>query len=158
MNKEIITLAVSKTVFANSSWMWLTDTRPFDVLPPVAMATIVVEVLAIWLISDTGRLLKTTAVVAAANAFSFLFPFFILLVTDPWYGTFQQKLDAGPTYILNGIFLLLTITMELPVVYCLLRNDAKSRKKLIVTIIAANAATTIMVAFAEHLMMTGYYV
>lgn len=132
MNKEIITLAVSKTVFANSSW--------------------------IWLISDTGRLLKTTAVVAAANAFSFLFPFFILLVTDPWYGTFQQKLDAGPTYIINGIFLLLTITLELPVVYCLLRNDAKSRKKLIVTIIAANAATTMMVAFAEHLMMTGYYV
>jgi len=151
-------MTVSQVSFANSSWVWLTDARPFDVLLPVTMATIVIEVLSIWLIPGTGRFLKTTAVVAAANAFSFFVPFFIFMVTDTWYGTFQQRLDASPNYIISGLFLLMTITLEFPAVYCLLRNDAKSRKTLIITILAVNAATTIMVAFAENLIVTGYYV
>ena len=58
-------LIIPQAVFADSSWCWLTDTRPFDILPPVALATIVIEVLAIWLIPNTGKLMKTAVAVIA---------------------------------------------------------------------------------------------
>ena len=54
-----VLLIIPQAVFADSSWCWLTDTRPFDILPPVALATIVIEVLAIWLIPNTGKLMKS---------------------------------------------------------------------------------------------------
>ena len=54
-----ILFVIPQTVFADSSWIWLTDYRPFDILLPVALATIVIEVLSIWLIPHTEKLIKT---------------------------------------------------------------------------------------------------
>ena len=158
MDKAFFKISFSQTVYMDSSWVWLTDIRPFDILLPIAAATIAVEVLAIWLIPGTGKLLKTTGVVVVANAASFLLPYFFLLVTDSWYGSFQDKLDAGSNYIVSVLFLLLTVAVELPIVYLLLRKDSKSRKVLLVTIVAANAVTTAMAAAVEHLITFGYYV
>ena len=44
-------------------------------------------------------------------AVSFLFPYFILLVTDTWYGSFQDKLNAGPCYIVGSLFLFITLLL-----------------------------------------------
>ena len=45
----------SGCAYANSSWIWLTDNRPWDILPWVAAATIIIEALAIWWVPKTGQ-------------------------------------------------------------------------------------------------------
>lgn len=142
---------------ADSSWCWLTDNRPFDILPPVALATVVIEVLAIWLIPHTGKSIKTAVAVILANAASFLLPYAICL-NDPVYHDFDRVLDAGPNYIVGIGFLMLTFMIEIPIVYNLLKKHVESRRKLLWTIVGSNIITTVMVAIVERVVTDGYWV
>lgn len=152
-----VLLIIPQAVFADSSWCWLTDTRPFDILPPVALATIVIEVLAIWLIPHTGKLMKTAVAVILANAASFLLPY-ALLLNDPVYPKFDDMLNAGPNYIVGAGFVILTLVLETPIVYNLLKKHADSKKKLLWSIVGSNIVTTAMVAVIERMVTDGYWV
>ena len=149
-------LIIPQAVFADSSWCWLTDTRPFDILPPVALATIVIEVLAIWLIPNTGKLMKTAVAVILANAASCLLPY-ALLLNDPVYPKFDDMLNAGPNYIVGAGFVILTLVLEIPIVYNLLKKHVDSKKKLLWSIIGSNIVTTAMVAVIERMVTDGYW-
>ena len=151
-----VLLIIPQAVFADSSWCWLTDTRPFDILPPVALATIVIEVLAIWLIPNTGKLMKTAVAVILANAASFLLPY-ALLLNDPVYPKFDDMLNAGPNYIVGAGFVILTLVLEIPIVYNLLKKHVDSKKKLLWSIIGSNIVTTAMVAVIERMVTNGYW-
>ncbi|MCQ2547002.1 MAG: hypothetical protein MJ161_05585 [Clostridia bacterium] len=153
----IIMIFIPQAVFADSSWIWLTDNRPFDILPPVAAATIVIETLAIWLIPHTGHFLKTAGIVILANAASFLLPYAILL-TDQVHPGLQNVLNSGPYYIVSAFFLSLTIGLEFPIIYNSLKKHVDNKKKLLCTIIGANIVTTVMVAVIERIVTDGYYV
>ena len=152
-----VLLIIPQAVFADSSWCWLTDTRPFDILPPVALATIVIEVLAIWLIPHTGKLMKTAVAVILANAASFLLPY-ALLLNDPVYPKFDDMLNAGPNYIVGAGFVILTLVLEIPIVYNLLKKHVDSKKKLLWVIVGSNIVTTAMVAVIERMVTDGYWV
>ena len=152
-----VLLIIPQAVFADSSWCWLTDTRPFDILPPVALATIVIEVLAIWLIPHTGKLMKTAVAVILANAASFLLPY-ALQLNDPVYPNFDDMLNAGPNYIVGAGFVILTLVLEIPIVYNLLKKHVDSKKKLLWSIVGANIVTTAMVAVIERMVTDGYWV
>lgn len=152
-----VLLIIPQAVFADSSWCWLTDTRPFDILPPVALATIVIEVLAIWLIPHTGKLMKTAVAVILANAASFLLPY-ALLLNDPVYPKFDDMLNAGPNYIVGAGFVILTLVLEIPIVYNLLKKHVDSKKKLLWSIVGSNIVTTAMVAVIERMVTDGYWV
>ena len=151
-----VLLIIPQAVFADSSWCWLTDTRPFDILPPVALATIVIEVLAIWLIPNTGKLMKTAVAVILANAASFLLPY-ALLLNDPVYPKFDDMLNAGPNYIVGAGFVILTLVLEIPIVYNLLKKHVDNKKKLLWSIIGSNIVTTAMVAVIERMVTNGYW-
>ena len=153
----LMLLILAQAVLADSSWCWLTDTRPFDILPPVALATIVIEVLSIWLIPHTGKLIKTSVAVILANAASFLLPY-ALLLEDPVYPRFDDVLNAGPNYIVGFGFVVLTLLIEIPVIYNLLKKHVDSRKKLLWSIIGSNIVTTAMVAVIERMVTDGYWV
>ena len=153
---SLMLLILPQAVFADSSWCWLTDTRPFDILPPVALATIVIEVLAIWLIPNTGKLMKTAVAVILANAASFLLPY-ALLLNDPVYPKFDDMLNAGPNYIVGAGFVILTLVLEIPIVYNLLKKHVDSKKKLLWSIIGSNIVTTAMVAVIERMVTNGYW-
>ena len=152
-----VLLIIPQAVFADSSWCWLTDTRPFDILPPVALATIVIEVLAIWLIPHTGKLMKTAVAVILANAASFLLPY-ALLLNNPVYPKFDDMLNAGPNYIVGAGFVILTLVLEIPIVYNLLKKHVDNKKKLLWSIIGSNIVTTAMVAVIERMVTDGYWV
>ena len=154
---SLMLLILPQAVFADSSWCWLTDTRPFDILPPVALATIVIEVLAIWLIPHTGKLMKTAVAVILANAASFLLPY-ALLLNDPVYPKFDDMLNAGPNYIVGAGFVILTLVLEIPIVYNLLKKHVDNKKKLLWSIIGSNIVTTAMVAVIERMVTDGYWV
>ena len=153
---SLMLLILPQAVFADSSWCWLTDTRPFDILPPVALATIVIEVLAIWLIPNTGKLMKTAVAVILANAASFLLPY-ALLLNDPVYPKFDDMLNAGPNYIVGAGFVILTLVLEIPIVYNLLKKHVDSKKKLLWSIVGSNIVTTAMVAVIERMVTDGYW-
>lgn len=153
---SLMLLILPQAVFADSSWCWLTDTRPFDILPPVALATIVIEVLAIWLIPNTGKLMKTAVAVILANAASFLLPY-ALLLNDPVYPKFDDMLNAGPNYIVGAGFVILTLVLEIPIVYNLLKKHVDNKKKLLWSIIGSNIVTTAMVAVIERMVTNGYW-
>ena len=152
-----VLLIIPQAVFADSSWCWLTDTRPFDIIPPVALATSVIELLAIWLIPHTGKLMKTAVAVILANAASVLLPY-ALLLNDPVYPKFDDMLNAGPNYIVGAGFVILTLVLEIPIVYNLLKKHADSKKKLLWSIVGSNIVTTAMVAVIERMVTDGYWV
>ena len=148
---------IPQTAFADSSWIWLTDYRPFDILPPVALATVVIEVFSVWLIPHTGKLIKTAVVVILANAASFLLPY-ALLLGDPVYPRFDDVLNAGPNYIVGFGFVVLTLLIEIPVIYNLLKKHVDSKKKLLWVVVGSNIVTTAMVAVIERMVTDGYWV
>ena len=53
------------------------------------------------------------------------------------------------------IYLVMTITIELPVVYFLLRKNVENKKRLLATIIITNTVTTSMVAIIERIVCVG---
>ena len=143
--------------FADSSWVWISEKRPFDILPWVAMGTILIEWLSIWLIPRTGHAFKVLGIVMVANAASFLLPYAFLKADLSWYGTFEDILDSGPHYIVSGAFLLLTLLVEMPIVYNVLKSNVQDMKKLQLTIIVSNVITTAGVAIIERLITEGYW-
>ena len=143
--------------FADSSWIWISEKRPFDILPWVAIGTILIEWLSIWLIPKTGQALKALGTVTLANAASFLLPYAFLKASLSWYGTFDHILDSGPHYIVSGVFLLLTIIIEMPIVYNVLKSNVQSKRMLQITIIVSNIITTAGVAVIERLITEGYW-
>ena len=143
--------------FADSSWVWISEKRPFDILPWVAMGTILIEWLSIWLIPRTGHAFQVLGIVMVANAASFLLPYAFLKADLSWYGTFEHILDSGPHYIVSGVFLLLTLLVEMPIVYNVLKSKVQDKKKLQLTIIISNMITTAGVAIIERLITEGYW-
>ena len=144
-------------VFADSSWVWISEKRPFDILPWVALGTILIEWLSIWLKPKTGNAFKVLGIVMVANAASFLLPYAFLEADLSWYGTFEHILDSGPHYIVSGVFLLLTLLVEMPIVYNVLKSKVQDKKKLQLTIIISNMITTAGVAIIERLITEGYW-
>ena len=74
-----------------------------------------------------------------------------------WYGTFDHILDSGPHYIVSGAFLLLTIIIEMPIVYNVLKSNVQSKRMLQITIIVSNIITTAGVAVIERLITEGHW-
>ena len=152
----VFTTLLPRAVYADSSWIWLTRYRPWDFLPPVTLATIVIEVLAIWLVPHTDNFRKTALVVIIANVISFVVPYAYLLIDplNPGY-PYLELLESGPYYIISGFFVFLTLFLEVPIVYNLLKKHVESKKKLFWTIIISNIATTAMVAVIERMITHG---
>ena len=121
------------------------------------MGTILIECLSIWLIPRTGHAFKVLGIVMVANAASFLLPYAFLEADLSWYGTFEHILDSGPHYIVSGVFLLLTLLVEMPIVYNVLKSKVQDKKKLQLTIIISNMITTAGVAIIERLITEGYW-
>ena len=152
-----ITALFPLTAFADSSWIWISEKRPFDILPWVAIATILIEWLSIWLIPRTGHALKVLGAVMIANTASFVLPYVFLKYELSWYGPLDHILDSGPNYIVSGVFLILTIIVEMPIVYNVLKSKVQNKKLLQITIIVSNIITTAGVAVVERLITEGYW-
>jgi len=154
----LFALALSPTAFADSSWVWISETRPYDVLPWVAIATLVIETGMIWLICKFEKPFKIFCVVTLGNLLSFAAPYVAAYFTRAWY-TFTQMMEHLPSYTVGFVFLAVTLLIELPVEYHLLKNDcpADSLRRFLYTIIAANVLTTVMVAVVERTICKGHW-
>ncbi len=143
------------TAYANSSWRWISETRPYDVLPWTALATIVIETACINFIPGIHKIYKVSAIVILANALSFAAPY-IFSLFDPIYD-FWQMLEHTPLYVVGPAYLIITIVVEAPVVYTLLKKDASNKSKLLKTVVYCNIVTTIMTGVIEHIFCRGVW-
>ena len=152
----VFALLFSVTTCANSSWRWISETRPHDVLPFVIVITLSIEVLTVYFIPKVKALPKIILFVTIANIFSFLAPYLFLYIVPSLY-TFEQTLEHTPFYIVGIVYLLITLIIEVPFVFLTLRNSAKSPKKLFLTVAGANVLTTVITAVTERLICKGVW-
>jgi len=54
----LTTVIFPVTVYANSSWHWISKTRPFDILPIIIIVTLLIEIFAINIISGIHNIKK----------------------------------------------------------------------------------------------------
>lgn len=142
--------------YADSSWVWVSETRPYDVLPWTAILTIAIETFSINYIPKVHKLPKTFCLVTLANLLSFAAPYGVnLLLYDESGFDFSKYLEHWPSYTVGLIYCFMTIAVELPLVYGALRKNAGSKRSLLLTIICSNAATTCMVAVIERIFCRG---
>jgi hypothetical protein len=143
--------------YADASWQWISQTRPYDVLPYVAVGTIIIEALSINLIPRIYRSLKVFIVVMAGNLLSFLTPYALKALDSPngLLQTYSQQLEHNHYFNISIIYLGITLLVELPFVFKLLQKDTDEEKKLFCTILIVNIVTTALVALIERLLCPG---
>ena len=157
----ILSFGFSFMASANSSWVWITETRPYDVLPFVVIGTLFIETLTIDRIAKIGKWTKTFFAVLLGNILSFLAPYFMYAnFTTPYSDagfSLRAILNRGPYYTVGSAFLILTVIIELPFIYLFLRRDTENKKKLAFVIVAVNVVTTALVALTERLLCQGQW-
>ena len=62
---------------ANSSWRWISETRPWDILPYVVAITLLIEIASIVVIAKIKPIWKVSLSVVIANLLSFAAPYLL---------------------------------------------------------------------------------
>lgn len=155
----LLGLALPMVALANSSWVWLTKTRPYDILPFAAMLTIAAEAIAVNRIPRILKPARVLCVVALVNLLSFAAPYLLKYLFGYYQDGFNffKTMERYPFYTVGIVFAVLTVVVELPVVYAALRKHTEYRKRLLLVIVLANIATTGMVALCERVFAKGHW-
>lgn len=154
-----IMLFFSTTASANSSWIWLTDT-PVTVLPYAIIFTLIFEGITIIKFGQITTYIKASFIIIIANLLSFIVPYIFLAYNFlPFTDSFSitESVSYGPYYIVLTGYLLLTLLMELPVVYFLLEKNTLNKKRLKFSIIISNIVTTLVIAIVERVICLGHW-
>ena len=146
------------TVSANSSWGWIAETRLYEVLPYVIIMTLAIKILAINKIPKIGKPFKVFCVVTFANLLSFaaqyLFAYSVFSseeMSEKFY-SFKEMLDIAPPYNIGAACLIITLAIEIPIVYNAFKDSVQNKKLLLWTVIGASVITTIIVAVIENVL------
>ena len=149
------------SAYANSSWHWFAG-NPLPILPWLVVITLLVEIFAIRYINGITNLLRPVIVVTVANVFSFLCPYiFIGLVPEvfmedlSFFERINNFADKWPLYAVGIAFLILTLIVEIPVVYNSLKKSVQNKKRLLISGFAVNCGTTLMAALVERTLYRG---
>lgn len=152
------------TVFANSSWGWISETKPLDVFPIIVIITLVIETALINLIPKLKKLSKVFCIVTTANLLSFATPYLIEWLfwkvdgeTAGYIYPFWEQFDTMPFYTTGIVFLIITLIVETPIVYFTLRKNADKQDIFLITTIGTNILTTIIVAIVERTLCYGHW-
>lgn len=153
----LLLIVFPSDAYANSSWHWVTAS-PLKVLPFAIILTLLVETVSIAIFGKVADYKKVFVVVCLANLLSFLAPYLERAYRFiPTSGGFSitAAFDKGPYYIVLMGYLLLTIIVELPAVFLMLRKDSANKNNLIASILLSNIVTTLLVAVSERMICQG---
>lgn len=147
------------TAYANSSWVWISETRPYDVLPFVMMVTLLTEALAINRLPKIRQPRKVLCFVVLGNLCSFGAPYlfqYLACVSQKIY-TFSQALEHLPVYTVGVGYLIVTLLVETPIVYFSLKKHTDNNRRLLFSILLSNVITTLFTALTERLLCRGLW-
>lgn len=144
------------TALANSSWRWISERRPYDILPFVIIFTLLIEIFYIKYFSGTKIRFALSVSVIIGNILSFLAPYLFNYLIPGLY-TFEQLLEHTPFYIVGFIYLCITLIIEIPTVFItiFLLDKSVSGTKLLCSIAVANVITTVLTALTERIFCPG---
>ena len=142
------------TAFANSSWYWISETRPYDMLPFVIILTLTIEIAVIQFVCKIKSIAKLIFFIILANILSFASPYIFLLIIPSLY-TFEQTLEHLPFYTIGMAYLFITLFVEIPIVCFTLRKETTNEKALLISTIGVNIFTTILTGIIERTICTG---
>lgn len=152
---------MSNTAYANSSWHWITN-KPYTILPWMIVVTVFFEFFAVYRINYISKPMKTFVVIAITNAISFLTPYIFIGLSPVIYAkelgffkSIHSFVEKFPFYIVGTTFLFLTLIVEIPIVYFLLRNNVRKSRRLFISIFVVNSITTLMIAMIERILCKG---
>ena len=66
-------------------------------------------------------------------------------------------MEYGHYFTVGTIFLIMTLVLEIPVVFLTLRKYAKGKWRFLLTVAGANVATTVITAAAERIFCYGQW-
>ena len=152
-------LVCGQAVYANSSWVWLTDRRPYQLLPAVAVFTVLFETCFIKAFLKFRNIPKLFAVVLAGNLLSFLIPYaFGYLEWTQFHGNnIFEMFEHLPYYIIGPLYLIFTLVIEIPVLLKCFKKELPDIRKGAVVIGAANVITTLVVFVIERYLCYGQW-
>jgi hypothetical protein len=149
-----------KTAMANSSWHWVT-VSPMRVLPAAIVLTLAIETWGVVVYGKIKEKIRAFIVVTFANIASFAAPYVYRTFKlnrfygSGWSNAWERAFNNGPNFIIRSLYLILTLCIEVPLVYFLLRNHSKDKRNLLLAIIILNVITTVIVAILERLICLG---
>lgn len=153
MVTSIMLCLLCTTAYANSSWHWVSQTRPYDVLPIAIIVTLLVEIIGTIRFAGTNKI-KSILVILIGNLVSFLTPY--LLALNSWYG-FENTLNHTPFYNIGIFYFIMTLMVEFPIVYFGLHNNCTTRKRLMSVIVLTNIITTAFTCLLERVLCHGMW-
>ena len=154
---NIFLILFPSSVYANSSWHWVT-VSPMVILPFAVIFTLFIETASVVKFGKVPNSKKVFLIVSLANLLSFIAPYLIRAYRFiPTSGGFSimAAFNKGPYYMILSGYLILTIIVELPVVYRMLKKETSSKKSLITAILLSNIVTTLLVAVLERVICVG---
>ena len=171
-NKTLFTIFVaitlvflfSITAYANSSWHWISSSRPLDLFPVVVIVTLLLEIISVNYIAKVKDLKRVIPVVSLANLASFVVPYIWLGVSprnvytgldDNIINVIKYTVEHTPTFTVSISFLLITLLVETPIVYLFFKDRVQSKKNLISNIILINIITTAITFAVERIFCYG---
>lgn len=108
----LLVLCIPKVVYADSSWIWFTTMAPYQLLPFVAVLTIVIEYLMIKNILHIQNKKRVLIAVCISNLVSFMVPYFAIYYQDGVYETIKQTFESMDFYTINSAYLFLTLIID----------------------------------------------
>lgn len=155
----ITVVMMSNQVHANSSWHWVT-TSPMTLLPLAVILTLTIEIMGIKIVIRQLDLKKIIKVVVIANLLSFLLPYveraYRFSPTTGGFSFFTAS-NKGPYFMIMMGYLIITLLVEMPIVYLYLRKENIVKVRLILTILFTNVFTTLLVASIERIACRGVW-
>ncbi|MDR7871242.1 MAG: hypothetical protein RIN55_10300 [Tissierellaceae bacterium] len=155
-------IIVPVSVFANSSWHWVTIS-PMKVLPFAIILTLAIEYFGVIIYGRIEGKARAFGIIALANIASFVAPYiYSSFRLNMFYGSglfysWERAFNNGPNYIIRFGYLLLTLCIEVPLVYYLLKKQVKSKRKLLIITTSLNVITTVIVAILERVFCQGQW-
>lgn len=154
----ILCISFAGTVYANSSWVWLTDKKPWHLLPVAVVLTLLIEITMHKYLLNI-KSVKVYVAIIIANVCSFLLPYVMVCYVN--YSqvlyTVKETLNAGPTYMIRFGYLFMTLVIEVPIVRSMIKElvgEAGRKKAFSVTVIS-NIITTVLVFVIERMLCQG---
>ncbi len=158
----LLTLMLPLTASANSSWHWISATNPLDVFPLVVIITLVTETFLIkkFVRPENIKTSKLFCIITFANLLSFLVPYaseFNEWIEYKWYDgyPFHEWVMKTPFYTTGAGFMIITLLIEVPVVFLALRKRTDNKKRMLIVVTVANVITTVIVAVIERMLCYG---
>lgn len=153
----ILSVGFSVTALANSSWVWITQSRPYDVLPFVIVFTLVAETYVIKNFCDIENTLRVFIPVFIGNIISYAMPYAVdaYLVSSERIYSLEHFWEYGHFYTVGMVFIFITLAVEIPTVYFFLRKKVEDKKNLLKVIGIINIITTVAVALIERVICRG---